>query len=539
VLALFALVLTAITRIVPLRSDAVKQRIVSTLAWRLDRDVALDDLSVRIFPRLRAEGSGLVVRQRGRTDIPPLISIRTFTVDADLLGLVRKHVGHVEVRGLEINVPPSPDNDGNEQTDESRKRQASRADNTQRRSSAADDSRKQAAVPDRATGDPDSLQDGVVIDALTSTDARLTIIPRKLNKAPRMWLIHSLRMRGVGISRSMPFEATLTNAIPPGEIGTSGHFGPWDRDEPASTPLKGTFEFANANLSVFHGISGMLFARGSFGGSLGRIDVTGETDTKDFTIEVGGHPFPLHTKYHTIVDATNGNTQLEHIEATFLKSTLVAHGSVLDGPPGRRGRTVTLDINMPRARVEDVMTMAVKTPKPPMTGSLQLTTRFLLPPGETDVVDRLKLDGRFTMARTRFTNIDVQAKINELSHRSRGLPPDAPQDGVLSNFNGRFRLGNGRLDLQQLAFDVPGAQVQLAGGYGLKDESLGFRGTLTMDAKISQTQKGFKSLLLKAVDPLFKKRGGGSVIPIKIDGRRDDPQFGLDMGRVLKRGDDF
>ena len=40
---------------------------------------------------------------------------------------------------------------------------------------------------------------------------------------------------------------------------------------------------------------------------------------------------------------------------------------------------------------------------------------------------------------------------------------------------------------------------------------------------------------LKVVDPLFKTAGGGSAIPIKIVGTRDQPSFGLDKRRVFKR----
>jgi hypothetical protein len=58
-----------------------------------------------------------------------------------------------------------------------------------------------------------------------------------------------------------------------------------------------------------------------------------------------------------------------------------------------------------------------------------------------------------------------------------------------------------------------------------------------MDAKISQTVTGWKSMLLKIVDPIFRKPGGGSTVPIKIEGTRNDPKFGLDVGRVFKRGD--
>ena len=41
----------------------------------------------------------------------------------------------------------------------------------------------------------------------------------------------------------MPFEATLTNAIPPGEIQTQGSFGPWQPENPGDTPVDGVFAF--------------------------------------------------------------------------------------------------------------------------------------------------------------------------------------------------------------------------------------------------------------------------------------------------------
>jgi hypothetical protein len=209
---------------------------------------------------------------------------------------------------------------------------------------------------------------------------------------------------------------------------------------------------------------------------------------------------------------------------------------VLDGPPSQHGRTVTLDVKLDKARIEDMLFMAVKDPKPLMTGGLQMTTKFLLPPGKTDVVDRLRLDGRFAIAKARFTSIDVQAKINELSHRARAKDVDAPKDNVVANFQGRFKLADGVIALPDLSFAAPGAQVQLAGQFALKPETLAFTGQLLMDAKVSQTVGGIKGMLLKVVDPLFKKDGGGSAIPIKIGGTVKEPSFGLDVRRVFKRG---
>jgi hypothetical protein len=340
-------------------------------------------------------------------------------------------------------------------------------------------------------------------------------------------------MHSVGVSQTMPFEATLTNAIPPGEIGTKGRFGPWQSQDPGETPLDGTFAFGWADLGVFHGISGILSAHGNFGGVLARIDIHGETETPQFTVAVGGHPVPLHTKYHALVDGTNGDTLLERIDGSFLNTSLVAKGAVVE-TPGKKGRMVTLDVTMDKARLEDVLQLAVKAATP-MTGALRLTTKLVLPRGEQDVVEKLQLDGQFAIADGRFTNLDVQQKINELSHRGSGKSLDVERQRVASDFTGRFALRGGVLELPSVTFDVPGAAVQLNGHYALRPETLEFHGNLFLDAKMSETTTGFKSKLLKVVDPLFRK-DGRTVIPIKIGGSRNDPSFGLDAKRMFGSG---
>jgi hypothetical protein len=171
-----------------------------------------------------------------------------------------------------------------------------------------------------------------------------------------------------------------------------------------------------------------------------------------------------------------------------------------------------------------------------MTGALHLETKFDLPPGDRDVVDKLLLNGRFAIRDGRFTNPDVQKRIVELSRRASGKKESLPTSTVDSDFSGRFSLGKGVLALPTVAFDVPGAAVRLSGRYNLRRETLAFSGDLFMDAKISETTTGWKSLLLKIVDPLFRRKGR-TVIPIRISGTRSKPSFGLDVGRVFNRGD--
>jgi hypothetical protein len=295
------------------------------------------------------------------------------------------------------------------------------------------------------------------------------------------------------------------------------------------------FTFDRADLSVFNGISGLLAAHGQFGGRLERIDIHGETDTPEFKVNTG-LPVPLHARYHAIVDGTNGNTILEEVNASFLNTVIIARGSVA-GEPHKPGRTVTLDLTMSQGRLEDVLRLALKTPKPPMIGGLRLATTFVLPPGDQEVVKKLRLDGRFTIAGTRFTNATVQDKINELSHRGSGKVQEPEIPRVASRFDGRFKLGGGRLEIPGVTFGVPGSLVDLSGTYDIVPETLDFKGTLFMDAKVSDTTTGIKHLLLKLADPLFRRDGGGSAIPIKVTGQRSDPSFGLDKGRLFSRRD--
>jgi len=490
---------------VPATTEALRTRVVATLEDRLDSDVELGGLSLDVWPRFRAQGEGLVIRHKGRQDVPPLITVRQFAVEATITGLLSRRVSAVRLDGLEIQIPP-----GDERAEDD------------------DDN-----GPDQESAEGPGNE--VIVNELLAADAKVIFVPREEGKPAKTWAIHDLRMENVGAESAMPFSAWVTNAVPPGEIETHGSFGPWHRTEPGRTPLSGDFVFSKADLGVFKGISGILSSEGTFSGRLGSIEVQGTTDTPDFTVEVGGNPVHLTTTYVAIVNGTDGDTRLEHIDARFLDTRILAVGDVRHTPEGE-GREVVLDITIEDSRLEDVLRLAVNTPDPVMTGALAMETGFRLPPGDIDVVDKLELDGAFTITEGRFTDAAVQQQINGLSQRARG---DAPQNGqraaaVTSDFSGRFQLGDGSLRLTPVTFDIPGAVVELNGRYGLQPGTLAFAGNLYMDARVSETMSGWKSFLLKAVDPLFR-RDGRTVVPLKVGGTREKPSFGLDMGRVLRR----
>jgi len=128
-------------------------------------------------------------------------------------------------------------------------------------------------------------------------------------------------------------------------------------------------------------------------------------------------------------------------------------------------------------------------------------------------------------------NPAIQDKVDSLSRRGQGQPTDKDIAHVESELIGSFHLQKGIIHFADLRFTVPGASVNLLGTYALSG-ALDFHGHLLLDAKLSQTMTGWKSVLLKAVDPLFsgKDVGAGTDLPIKVEGTKDHPQFGLDRG---------
>jgi len=176
-----------------------------------------------------------------------------------------------------------------------------------------------------------------------------------------------------------------------------------------------------------------------------------------------------------------------------------------------------------------------------MTGGLRLQANFVIPAGEMNVIDKLRLEGRFSIDGGRFTEPTVQLKINEMSMRASGKLAKAKPAGdpsptvVASDFQGRFKLANGALDIPTLVFGIPGAAVKLHGTYALRPQTIAFAGNLYMDAKISETVTGWKSILLKVADPFFRANGQ-TVVPIRVSGTRSAPSFGMDVGRIFKKG---
>jgi len=472
------------------------------LEAKYQSDVDLASFDISVWPRVHAEGSGLVLHYHGRTDLPPLLAIRHFSVETSLRHLLRapRRVDHLYVEGMQVNLPP-------------------------RGSSASPMPRNYQPAQERVP-----TENSIVLDAMEADKVILIILPKKSGNQPQDYDISKLTMHSGGPNGSMKYHAILANPVPPGDIDSTGTFGPWESNDPSDTHVTGDYTYKNADLSVFRGIGGILSSEGKFAGPLDTLEVQGTTDTPDFFVKSGNQKVHLATTFTATVDGTNGDTILKPVEARFRNTVLVTRGSV-EGREKGKGKTISLDLASTRARLEDLLRLAVKGDAT-MTGDVRLKTKFILPPGTNDISDRLFLDGMFEIDAAHFTNPQVQQKFDSLSNRSRGQTGNDDRDAnVASGMRGKFRLVTGVITFSNLTFHVPGAEIELAGTYGLDRGDMDFHGALMMDAKISQTMSGPKSFFAKAIDPFFSKNGHGTVLPIKITGTVDQPQYGLDFHR--------
>lgn len=503
ILLVLIIVFTAVGIAISRAEPILRVAVIETLTTRFKSKVELDGFHVSLVKGLQVSGEGL--RIFGDTDpnnheagIQPIINVAEFQFRMGILAILHSpiHVDTVYVKGLQLNLPPR------EHRNEMKKME------------------------------PKGGKIKIVVDRFVCDKAQLIINTLKPGKLPLEFDIESLTMTTIGPDSPLHFDANLTNPKPVGNVLSSGSFGPWQADSPRDTAVSGTYSFSHADLGSIKGIGGMLSSTGKYAGILDKIVVDGATDTPDFRIATGGRAVPLHTDFHAIVDGTTGDTYLQPVKASILTSSLVASGSVVrtKSPQGHR---VELDVAIEKGKIEDLLKLAVHTDPPIMTGAVRLKTRFDLPPGEPDVANRLKLTGNFEVSGAHFTNDKIQRKIDALSMRTQGNPKQAQDgipDNVQSDMRGTFDLDVGLLTFSQLEFRVPGTQVNLTGTYSLDGQQFDFHGKARMDAKLSQMVTGWKSILLKPVDPFFSKNGAGTEIPVKITGTESEPHFGADFG---------
>ena len=242
--------------------NSVRLWVIHSLSERFQSRVELASVRIAGFPRLAVTGEDLTIYFHGRTDVPPLIHIDKLTFTLGVLAILRlpRRVSAAQIENMTITIPP--------------------------RGNKKDPKPKQTEKTNNVTF-------SLILDEVICKNTVLVTLPRKPDpgkpqKEPLEWDIHDLNFNSASLDKPFHFRGKLTNAKPEGEIETSGDFGPWDLDDPGSTPVSGSYKFTDADLGPFPGIAGILSSIGNYSGEIAVIHVEGETDTPDFSLDKFG-----------------------------------------------------------------------------------------------------------------------------------------------------------------------------------------------------------------------------------------------------------
>lgn len=475
-----------------------RQAVTVALQDRFARTVEIRNFRTTYFPP-GCVAEGISFLHRTHKDLPPLITVRTLIVQASYFGMfgLHKRVGQVQVIGLHVLVPPkSPNGQSN------------------------------GVMPLTDSSSNDTL----AIGEIRADGAVLEFMSRQRDQEPFKLEVHQLILDHVGENGPILYRATLLNTEPPGEIRSTGEFGPWNSEAPGSTPVSGSYTFDNANLGVFEGIAGTLSSRGKFKGTIEHIESEGEADVPNFHVSGSSHIVHLSTEFRAVVDGTNGDTYLQDVRSHFQRTMLLSSGGVT-GQPGQQGKTVALEMTVKEGRIDDLLSLITEDKNPSMTGSVTLHAKVKVPPGPLGFLKKLVLEGDFGVGNERFTNAVVQAPLNRLTESARGenkkQEAEDPET-VLSNFKGHISVKNGTATLSNVSFSAPGTLAQIRGTYNLLDKTVNLQGVLHTNGKLSDTTSGFKALVLKAVGPFLKKKTV-TIVPFTVTGTSIQPSFALDF----------
>jgi hypothetical protein len=472
----------------------LKGRITETLSARFQSRVQLGDLDVFALRGLEVSGGHLAIYAPGVNE--PLISVDHFSFHSGILGLFERpmHVGTVQVSGLKINIPP-----------------------------------KEVRHELPGDGRPYFGKIKIAVDTIVCRSSELVIGTSRPDKDPKRFELKNIELHDVGPNKPWRYAATLINAIPRGEIRAAGTFGPWRTESPGDSPVTGHYTFAHADLNTIRGIRGILSSTGDFQGQLDRIVVDGTTETPDFSLDTANHPMPLRTRFHAIVDGLTADTYLDPVNATLRNSSFTTKGAVINIKG--KGHRIELDVDIPQGRVQDFLDLAVNTRPAVLTGDIGILARLTIPPGKERVADKLRVRGRFTLSRIHFTNPQVQDKVDMLSLRARGEPKLAKPgaEDVTSRMKAAFSLDRAAMEIHDLQYELPGAEVSLNGNYSLDGQQFDFHGKIDTEASLSQMVESKPLSLVLKVAPLFRRKGGGAEIPVSITGTKSEPKFGIDV----------
>jgi hypothetical protein len=441
------------------------------------------------FPRPGCVAEQVVFRRGSNPKQQQVMTVKKLTIEGNITRLLTKHVALMRAEGTDLVFPPL------------------------------------------GLGEPWKPTDSdVIVDELIANGALLEFQSKDEKKPRTKFTLSEFEVHHLAPQEPMRFEVRLRNPNPPGDVSASGSFGPWNKKQVSETPVSGSYEFRDANLGDLAGIRGILASDGKFEGTLDSLEVEGATDTPDFGLKRTPHKVDLKTQFHAEVDSTNGDVKLSQLHARVARTLILSSGTISERKNNEDGKTAALNFAVRDGRIQDLMLLFVSAKQSPLSGSVSLRAKALVPPGNRPFLRKLRMVGDFGVQDASFTKEKTQQDLDKLSTAARGQGDQTENaERVVSDLHGHVTIENGIATFSELSFGVPGARARLNGTYDLVTEKVDLHGMLYMEAKLPQATSGIKSFLLKAIDPFLKKnRHGGAKIPVSITGTYDKPVYKSD-----------
>lgn len=444
------------------------------------------------FPHPGFVAEGVTFYRHGDMSIPPLATIDRMQVAGHWTTLLfhPHRLNEILLQGLHVQIPPP----------------GTRARGTDFNGGVISASQSEMQIETIAA-------DGTMLDFLQS------------GRAPVRFEFRKLQIHDVEQNQPLRFDLRLKIPGPPGTVMAQGRLGPFRTASYTTTPLEGTYQLLEADLSRLSGVSGHATATGRFSGTFAHVDAVGKAAIPDFRAG-SAHKVRFDAAYHLVVNGNNGDVQILSAEVRNGDSVITASGRVAGKP-----KKVDLTLATTNGDVNGLLRIVEKA-NPEMAGKISFRAAVEYSAGPGPFLRRVQLQGNVALATMHFVTPEEKQKMDSFSQRvSKDAPHDAKDDppAVTADAQSDTRFDNGMAYFPDIRFQMPGAKARLHGTFNLLDTRVHLTGMAALQRSLPHAVTGWKAVMLKPLAPFFRHKRAGAVVPIAVTGTAAQPRIGADL----------
>jgi hypothetical protein len=334
-----------------------------------------------------------------------------------------------------------------------------------------------------------------------------------------------LQIHNVNQGQPLSFSARVLIPKPLGTVLASGSVGPFRTSNYGATPLSGTYSLQAADLSQVHGIAGHASASGRYNGTFSGIETFGKVVIPDFRA-ASAHTVQLNAAYRVVVNGINGDVKIQDTEVRTGENLISVSGSVV-GKPNK----VNLTIATKDSRVQDLLKI-VEHDDRSVVGKVSFHAAVNLNNGPGKFLQRLGLKGEVSLAQVSFAKPGTQHDMDAFAARVQKDPPGGSKTDplqVTATASSSTAFHEGLAYFPDIHVTLPGADAHLHGTFSLLDTRIHFTGKVDLQRDISRATTGWKSALLKPLNPFFRHNDAGAIVSIAVTGTARDPKITQDV----------